>query len=90
MSGEGGRGGGFYLRTLIDIVTMVAIFVTSEKNRTSDYLFFCIRVRYSRYDNFTRRREQEIEESLVHPSADSLAFSHRLLNLISYRCSRNT
>lgn len=31
---------GIYLRTLIDIVTMVAIFVTSEKNRTSDYSFY--------------------------------------------------
>lgn len=88
MSGEGGRGGGFYLRTLIDIITMAAIFVTSEKNRTSDYLFF-IRVRYSRYDNFARRREQEIEESLVYPSVDPLAFSHRFLNLINYRCLRN-
>lgn len=34
---RGDGGGDFYLRTLIDIVTMVAIFVTSEKNRTSDY-----------------------------------------------------
>jgi len=70
VGGEGGGGKDFYLQTLIDIVTMAAIFVTSEKNRTSDYPFFFIRVRYSRYDNFTRRRGQETEESPVHPFAE--------------------
>lgn len=41
---------GIYLRTLIDIITMAAIFVTSEKNRTSEKLFsLYIYVRYSRY-----------------------------------------
>lgn len=60
--------------------------------------FFVIRVRYSRYDNFTRRRGQERPKNhpcilLRIPCGLPVVVvlhcrSHRLLNLLSYRCAR--
>lgn len=98
MSGEGGGGGGggVYLRTLIDIVTMAVIFITSEKNRTSDYLLF-IRVRYSRYVILLVEGGRRGKRPSNHPyilliravgSGGIRLHPHCLLNLISYRCSR--
>lgn len=76
---------------------MAAIFVTSEKNRTSDYLFFSYTCSLLQVCNFTRRRETARDRRTIRTSfcgsvqlpMESALHSHRLLSLTSYRCSRN-